>query len=168
MAHAESYINKLYPDQSVALIQRYWVTPKILVGGSINDREDWEHLERDFGIRSVLNVETEHSDADKGIYRLSECPFPDTGAPIPRGLVRQAVSFAKLAAGFGPIYIHCQMGGSRAPAIAYAVLRWVYEMEPKEAFDTLRASRDWAPGLPYGDHHYHKAYLVSVDEALRS
>ncbi len=168
MAHAESYVNRLYVDQTVALIQRYWVHPQVLVGGSIVDRDDWLHLERDFGIRSVLNVETEHSDAEKGIARLSECPFPDVGESVPRGLVRQAVSFAKLAAGFGPVYVHCQMGGSRSPAMAYAILRWVHEMTPQEAFDAIRSSRDWAPGLPYGDHHYHKAYLASIDEALKS
>jgi hypothetical protein len=168
MAHAESYVNRLYPDQSVALIQRYWVHPQVLVGGSINDEEDWQHLHRDFFIQSVLNLETEHSDEGKGIARLSECRFPDVGEPVPRGLVRQAVSFAKLAAGFGPLYVHCQMGGSRSPAMAYAVLRWVHEMTPQEAFDAVRASRDWAPGLPYGDHHYHKSYLASIDEALKS
>ena len=165
MAHAESYINSLYPFPEVNLIQRYWVTPDVLVGGSIVDRADWEHLQRDFNVQSVLN---EHSDEDKGIVRLSECRVPDDGTPFPQGLVRQAVSFAKLAAGFGPIYVHCQMGGSRGPAFAYAVLRWVHGLTPQQAFDAVRASRDWAPGLPYGDHHYQVAYIAAVDQALKS
>jgi protein-tyrosine phosphatase len=168
MAHAESYVNSLYPFPAVNLIQRYWVTPDVLVGGSIVDRADWEHLQRDFNVQSVLNVETEHSDEDKGIVRLSECRVPDDGTPFPQGLVRQAVSFAKLAAGFGPIYVHCQMGGSRSPAFAYAILRWVHGLTPQQAFDAVRASRDWAPGLPYGDHHYQVAYIASVDQALKS
>lgn len=168
MAHAESYHNLLYPHPEVNLIQRYWVTPSLMVGGSIVDEDDWKHLQRDFGLQSVLNVETEHSDEDKGIPRLSECRVPDDGTPFPQGIVRQAVSFAKLAAGFGPLYVHCQMGGSRSPAFAYAVLRWVHFMSPQAAFDAVRASRDWAPGLPYGDHHFHQAYIASIDAALKS
>ena len=168
MVHAESYVNSLYPFPDVNLIQRYWVTPDVLVGGSVVDEADWRHLEKDFGIRSVLNVESEHSDEGKGIARLSECPVQDDGSPIPRGVVRQAVSFANLAAGFGPVYLHCQMGDSRSPAFAYAILRWVHEMTPQQAFDAVRAARDWAPGLPYGDHHYQVAYIASVDQALKS
>lgn len=168
MAIVEYYVNRLYAHNPKHSVPRWWVSPSVLIGGSVVDEDDWKHLQRDLGIESVLNVETEHSDEGKGIARLAECRVPDDGTPFPRDVVRHAVSFAKLAAGFGPTYVHCQMGGSRSPAFAYAILRWVHGMTPQEAFDAVRAGRDWNPGLPYGDHHYHKAYIASVDEALKS
>jgi hypothetical protein len=177
MGLAEIYINRAYSPDPTHATQRWWVNPDILVGGSIYDASDWNHLYKDFGVRSVLNVETEHSDEGKGIPILSECRVPDNGDPFPPGIVRHAVSFAKMNIGFGPIYVHCQMGGSRSPAFAYAILRWVHGMNPFAALEAVRNGKDWTlrnddgklvggAGLTYGDHPTHRIYLASVEDAL--
>jgi len=175
---AEVYTNRVYAPDPNHPVQRWWVTPDLMIGGSICDQTDWEHLAKDFGIRSVLNVETEHSDEGKGIPNLSECRVPDDGTPFNVDTVRHAVSFAKMMIGLGPIYVHCQMGGSRSPAFGYAVLRWVHHMDSMAALHTIRNGKDWSlkaqngqlvggAGLPYGDHRYHQVYLSSVEAALR-
>jgi protein-tyrosine phosphatase len=159
----EHYTNRLY--QPHGPIPRFWVTPDIMVGGSINDAEDWHHLASDFGIAAVINVETEHSDEGKGIPRLSECRVPDSGEPFPRGLVKHAVSFAKIMVGLGPLYVHCQQGGSRSPAFAYAILRYVFDVKQGEALELVRKSKG-AVLEDYGNHPFHRSYLRSIEEAL--
>jgi protein-tyrosine phosphatase len=148
----------------------------VIVGGSIIDNADWLHLRDDYNVRSVLNVETEHTDEGKGIPVLSECRVPDDGTPFPFGLVRHAVSFAHVNVGHGPIYVHCQQGGSRSPAFAYAVLRWVFGMSKQDALQAVRTGKDdWSqvanystpgPVSSYGHHSYHRSYIDSVDSAL--
>lgn len=178
MGMAEIYTNRLYTYEPTHPVQRWWVTPNLMIGGSICDNADWLHLSKDFGIRSVLNVETEHSDEGKGIPNLSECRVPDDGSPFPFGLVRHAVSFARLMIGLGPIYVHCQMGGSRSPAFGYAILRWVHGMSADAALTAIRTGKDWSlkakdgklvggAGEIYGGHHYHQTYLSSVEAAFR-
>lgn len=162
MTLAETYINRLANPHR--LCHRYWVHDSILVGGNVVDEYDWKHLRDDFGVASVLNLD-HISDGGKGIIRLSECPFEDNGKPIHKGLIRHAVSFAKMVIGFGPMYIHCHLGVSRSPALAYGVLRWVYELSPKDALHAIRTSgSEW--GASYGEHPVQKAYLESIDAAF--
>jgi hypothetical protein len=70
------------------------------------------------------------------------------------------------------------MGGSRSPAFAYAILRWVHGLSPEDALDTVVRGKDWSlhnvdgqlvggSGPPYGGHQYHKTYLASVEAALK-
>lgn len=164
MTVAETYLNRYgYPDPVATL--RYWVHPGVLVGGNVNDEADWRHLRDDLGIRSVLNVD-HNTDAGKGIPYLSECPVPDNGTPLPRGLVRHAVSFARYVHGFGPIYVHCHVGISRSPAFAYAVLRWVHDHGPDQAIEAVRSSGTLL-GYSYGNDPRQRAYLDAVEAAFR-
>jgi hypothetical protein len=175
---AEIYTNRLYYPDPTHKVQRWWVNDDIMVGGSINDAADYKHLQDDFNIKSVLNVETEHSDVGKNITFLSECQVPDDGTPFSIDIVRHAVSFAKMTFGFGPMYVHCQMGGSRSPAFAYAILRWVFKMNPADALKEVQNGKDWfmkiqngqligGSGLIYGNHPYHKNYFDSIEKALK-
>lgn len=128
------------------------------------DAGDWRHLHDAFGIRSVLNVD-HNTDAGKGIQFLSECPVPDDGTPFPRGLIRHAVSFARMHIGIGGLYVHCHAGISRSPAFAYAILRWITDMSPGEALSAVRKSgTHW--GDDYGAYTNQKTYLDSVEKAL--
>lgn len=174
---AEIYTNSAYPYQPDIKVQRWWVNPNLMVGGSIVDAADYQHLAKDFGVHSVLNVETEHSDIGKEIDRLCECQVPDNHQAFPLDIVRVAVSFAKMMQG-KPLYVHCQMGGSRSPAFAYAILRWVYGLNPTDALNAVRAGKEWqrkdasgnllgGSGMMYGEHPAHQAYLQSVEAALK-
>lgn len=164
MAIVESYLNRYgHPDPVETL--RYWVHPSILVGGNVNDEADWRHLHDDLGIRSVLNVD-HITDVGKGITYLAECPVPDDGTPLPRGLVRHAVSFARYVHGFGPIYVHCHVGMSRSPAFAYAILRWVHDVGPDQALELVR-SNGTPFGYSYGNFPKQRAYLDAIEAAFR-
>ncbi len=177
MSIAEIYTNSAYSYQPTIQVQRWWVNPNLMIGGSIVDATDYKHLETTFGIASVLNVETEHSDIGKEVARLCEVQVPDNAQPFPVDAVRTAVSFAKMMSG-KPLYCHCQMGGSRSPAFAYAILRWVNGMSPTDALNAVRAGKEWqkrdehgnligGSGLLYGDHPAHQAYLASIEAAFK-
>ena len=161
---AELYRNSLYAPDPTHVVARYWVVPQILVGGSILDSEDWVHLRDVFGITGVICVESEHSDSGKGIEKLCELPTLDDGQPKPKELFVDAIVFARevLGAG-GRLYVHCQMGGSRSPAFAYAILRAVLGMSQGAARTWIAMAK---PG--YGEHPVHQTYLASADSAVES
>lgn len=157
----ETYKNSLYEGHEC---RRYSVHPKVYVGGSILGLIDAVHLRCELLVVAVINVETEHSDEGKGIHNLLECRVPDDGTPFPSHLVQQAVTFAARHSDSGPVYVHCQMGGSRSPAFAYAILRAVHGMGPASALAAIREG--CVKTANYGEHPYHKAYLAAVERAL--
>ncbi len=157
---AENYINHLCCDNPCV---RWWAHPLILVGGSIQNREDWDHIKNDFDISSVINVETEHDDAGKVDGPLLQVQVPDMGMPFPSVYVQCAVAFASV---FIPedkkVYVHGQQGGSRSPGFAYALLRGILKMNRAESIASLVEGN----GKPYGNHPFHVTYMDSVDSAL--
>jgi len=164
----ESYPNTLYLGH---VCHRYWVSASpspIMVGGSLLGAEDWEHLRRDFGISDVINVETEHDDAGKlPPGNLCQARVPDDGSPFPAERVLSVCLFAARrlleTKGAASFYVHCQMGGSRSPGFAYAILRGVLGVGADVALSAIRA----CPGREaYGDHPYHRSYISSVESAL--
>lgn len=159
---AEFYINKLYLGHTAS---RYWLADNLLVGGSIVDAADWEHLRTDFGISAVINLESEHSDIGKGIDTLLELPTPDDGQKKDPKLFQSAIAFGQCILNEpGPkLYVHCQQGGSRSPAFAYAILRGVHGLTKEAALSCIRACHP-----EYGNHPVHQAYLDSAEEALSS
>jgi protein-tyrosine phosphatase/CheY-like chemotaxis protein len=163
---AEFYVNKVCINTPTS--RRYWLTPKLMVGGSICDYQDWLHIKKDYQIGAVVNMETEHSDVGKGVDYLCEVQVPDNGTPFPKEYIQRTVLFAKKHFDKN-LYVHCQMGGSRSPAFAYAILRYCYNMTPQEALDKINEQFPKAKingeGL-YGFHPYHKTYLASVENAL--
>lgn len=161
MAVLETYANRLYLGHEC---HRWSVHPQVIIGGSIADADDWRHIRDDLGARSVLNVETEHDDEGKGIEMLCQTRVPDDGTPFEGETVRHAVAFAKLMVGHGPIYVHCQQGGSRSPAFAYAILRWVFRMSCSAALAAIREGKPKASD--YGHHAFHQSYIGSVEHAL--
>jgi CheY-like chemotaxis protein len=160
---AELYSNTLCRN---FFSHRWWADPKILVGGSILNQSDWLHLQNTYNIQSVINVESEHSDFGKGIKNLCEQLVPDNGAPFSKEAVLNVVNFAKNALQHGNIYVHCQMGSSRSPAFAYAILRYCFNMSKEDALGRIASKRPDAK--KYGYHPYHQSYLNSVEAALNA
>jgi protein-tyrosine phosphatase/CheY-like chemotaxis protein len=158
---AETYINKICINTPTST--RYWVTQNIMVGGSILDGQDWQHLKNDYGIDAVINTETEHDDAGKGIDHLLQIRVHDNGGPFPNSYIHQLVSFINMLGKDKTYYIHCQMGGSRSPAFTYAVLRGCYGMTKEQALAEINKSM---PNGNYGHHSYHQAYIATVEEGL--
>jgi glycosyltransferase involved in cell wall biosynthesis len=133
----EAYKNKLYGPNPDCDLNR-WCIPAypLLVGGSVLDAQDWAHLEKDFGITFCINVEMEHSDVGKmPPDKLCEALIHDDGRPIDAANLEKAVDAAKAALerASGRLYVHCQMGGSRSPAFAYAILRACFSLDAASA-----------------------------------
>lgn len=163
---AEWYTNSLYIHDRTHLVARWWAHERILVGGSLIDNADWNHLRKDFGITALLNVETEHSDVDKGVAddgHFCECQFPDNGSAPGEEFWATVLLFAKrvLHEEKSKIYIHCQMGGSRSPAVGYAVLRHVFGLNKYDALLRIQEARP-----DFGEHKFHKSYMDSADLAM--
>ena len=162
------YTNTLYRHPSFpngAPCKRYWVAPGIMVGGSILDAKDGEFL-ASHGITHVFSVETEHDDVGKvgAMKDAMRVPFPDTGGEIPEAVVRAAATFfQKVVTEGGKVYVHCQQGGSRSPAIAYAMLRSVGSSKEEVLSSIRHARRD-----NWGEHQFHQTYLASIERALCS
>jgi CheY-like chemotaxis protein len=157
---AEWYMNT-YSTQPNPM-PRYWVTPNLLVGGNILHLADWQHLEKDFGIKAVINVENQPDPSE--ITNLCHAYVPDEGAGFPIELVRKVVSFAKTHADM-PMYVHCHMGASRSPHFAYAILRAVHGKSKEEAFGIVQAV---LPNDRYrwGFNHHTASYVKSIEDAL--
>lgn len=145
---------------------RWWAHEKILMGGSILSREDWQHLKAFYKVQGVLSVEAERHDGNKGIDGpYVHLPAPDDGLPKPAewwaaGLVFMAGYFRN-GKHAGPLYIHSQSGLGRAPAMAYLCMRAVFRMSVTESLQMIRVT------LPdYGKSPSHVAYLRSAEDAL--
>lgn len=142
---------------------RWWVDEQILVGGSVNDAVDWAHIRDDFGIGAVLSLEIERDDAGKGLdvpyLRLG---MPDDGGPKPVEYWVAGVAFACGALRDGRrIYVHCALGNSRSPSMAYAILRCAFKLSTAEALARFQRSRpEW------GTHPVQATYIASAEASL--
>lgn len=176
---AEKYTNSLYTYEPTIMVARWWIPDyPIMVGGSLIDSADWEHLRRDFGVTHVVNIESEHSDRGKlPDALLCEQRVPDDGAPFPSSVVNAIVEFARFAPTEAVFYVHCQMGGSRSPAAAYAVLRARYGLTAERALAAVNRGFEEKKRLTepageavahgsYGWHPVHQSYLSGVNRCF--
>jgi hypothetical protein len=162
-ALAERYINRMYIDHPAV---RWWAHSRILVGGSINNSDDFENMQNKFGVTSVISVESEHSDSGKVPEAiLCHLPTPDDGSAPSVQHWKTLIDFAQVALkdSSSKVYVHCQMGGSRSPAAAYAIMRTVFNFNPNDALAHIQRFK-----TGYGEHWYHRNYLESVETALTS
>lgn len=167
----ERYTNSLYEPNPTILVAR-WHIPgyPLIVGGSIVDAADWAHLASDFGVTHCVNVETEHGDEGKlPAEQLCERRVVDDGQPLPTEAIRDICSFVKSSLAANPaarFYVHCQMGGSRSPAFAYAILRGAFGLNQTAALIALNSGFPHALQNYYGYHGAHQVYIASVEAAL--
>lgn len=163
---AESYTNTRANPPCTNL--RWWVPGQpLLVGGSIVSTEDWSHLERDFGITHVLNLDEKSDAGFVPTERLLELAVKDQGMAIAAPLLQSACEFVRSAvAAGGKVYIHSGNGGQRAPAFAYAALRSVFGLPHEDALVTLNKGWPHAPQYHYGYLDAHRCAIGSVDLAV--
>jgi hypothetical protein len=146
------------------LHSRWWVDERILVGGSINDAADWAHIRDDFGIGAVLSLEIERSDEGKGLdvpyLRLG---MPDDGGPKPLEYWAAGIAFAHgvLRESGRRLYVHCALGNSRSPSMAYAILRTSMRLTPADALRRFQRSRS-----AWGTHPVQATYIASAEAAI--
>lgn len=156
-----------YVDKNKNGARRFWVHERILCGGAILGPDDYIHLKHDFKVTGVLNVDNLQSDEGKGIEHLAYFPFPDDGNNIPAGIIHDCLDFAKshLAADSENIlYVHCALGGSRGPSMAYAVCRGVFKLSPTTIFESIKVGHPLFIG--WKETWNPKQYIQDIEEAL--
>lgn len=163
MAHVYHNVHTSPPNRPCV---RHWVHPKVLVGGNLNDLADWTNLTFHHGIRSNINLD-HRSEAHIGMGLLCESPVADDGNPFPKAAVRHVLSFARVQAGIGCLYVHCHIGVSRSPAFAYGILRWAFDMSPEEAIAGINSSGGEYGNDYLGYHPKHAVYLNAIEAAIR-
>jgi hypothetical protein len=144
-----------------------WQIPgyPLFVGGNIQDAADLLHLQKDFGVTHVLDVESgrgptcEHA---PGTYKKIE--FVDNGMPMAEALLREACTFARdaLNAG-GKLMTHCHMGASRSPAITYAILRTHYGLSHEDGLIAINRGFPHGAGYHWSYHACQQAYVGAID-----
>jgi len=141
--------------------RRFWLHPRLLVGGAILNADDGLHLRRDFGITHVASFESERLDHGKGWphARLCWTPFVDVGETIHPALLRQALDFAvdTLSLDDSVLYAHCQLGGGRGPSLGYMICTGPLRQPPALVLERIRG----VPGC-----NPHLAYLSSIDAVV--
>lgn len=161
----EAYINHL--AQPPVTVLRWWVPGhRMLVGGNIQDAADLAHLQNDLGITHALDLESGRNPTcahRMGHYKKIE--FVDNGMPMAEALLVEACTYARdaLADPNNRLYIHCHMGASRSPAIAYAVLRSVYGLSHEEGLVTINKGFPHGAGYHWSHHVCQQAYVGAVD-----
>ena len=161
---AEFYMNTHSPQTTP--MTRYWITPKILVGGNITSAADWAHLEKDFGIKGVINVDGGNSDKDYGASDLLERNIEDNGGAFAADSVCEAVAVAKKHRD-EPIYVHCHMGCSRSPHFVYAILRGLFKLSTDDARATVWNALP-SPRHQWGFNNHTASYTASIEAALEN
>jgi hypothetical protein len=160
VGHVEFYVDK---NRNGA--RRFWVNDQILCGGSILSWDDYLHLKRDFGVTGVMNFANTTEDPD-GIEHYVHLPFPDDGKPIPHSLIHTVFAWARrhLETAGPVLYVHCALGGSRGPSMAYAVCRGVLGLQPQAIFDAIQVGHPNFIG--WKENWNPKQYIKDIEEAL--
>lgn len=161
----ESYTNHLAVPP--ATILRWWIPGyPILIGGNLQNVDDWNHLRDDFGITHVLDVEAGRPPVvilPPENYRKIE--MVDNGLPMAAPLLHDAVTFARdaLRDPTAKLYCHCHMGASRSPAYAYAILRSVYGLNHEEGLVAINRGFPHGAGWEWSYHQCQQAYVGAID-----
>ena len=130
----------------------------IIVGGGVHSAEDWATI----GATDCLSL-TDPPDVGVPESHLCHATRDDDGSPFAPGYRDRVCGFAHdVLAGGGRLYLHCWVGASRSPSIAYAVLRDTYGMSQDEALAAIRGAYPFAP--PYGTDPKHQAYIGEIDQ----
>ena len=172
--HGGHYVNTLLPEHLQSgqwgSAQRYWAHDRILVGGSIIDKQDAARL-RALGITHVLSAESERDDSEKWPSESrARFEWTDNGGDVPEETIHRIMSYVDtvLSVPSNALYAHCQMGGSRGPTLAYIALRVALGHEPARAMAAIRAA--WAGDNRSKNTQWtpHLRYIQSVERAITS
>ena len=130
----------------------------IIVGGGVHSAEDWATI----GATDCLSL-TDPPDVGVPDAHVCHAHRDDDGSPFAPGYLDRVCGFAHdVLAGGGRLYLHCWVGASRSPSIAYAVLRDTYGMSQDAALAAIRGAYPFAP--TYGTDPKHQAYIGEIDQ----
>lgn len=131
-----------------------FITPTLIVGQKIITQEFADALIA-AGVTHVINLWSGNPEPIwKGdVLTLKQ---DDDGTPRPKDQVLAGIAYARES---GILYVHCQWGIGRAPAMAYAILR-SRGVASWEAMKLININRPAAKGN--WEH-----YMASVEEAMK-
>ena len=123
------------------------ILPNLFVGACPSDPADIDSLKRDFGVRAVLNLQTDEDFAHWGIdwhemekaYRrrgieLRRVPVQDFNPEELRHKLPACVqALDGLVRAGRTVYVHCNAGVNRSPSTVVAYLHWIRGMPLNEA-----------------------------------
>lgn len=137
-----------------------FITEKLLVGRHIESEAFASDLSGQ-GVYRVINLWAGHEEMFWPAAVTTSIPQEDDGTPRDAEQVRQIVRLCLTTFALGRgVYLHCQWGIGRAPAMAYAVLRAI-GLPSEEAIERIENARPQCRNWSW------KRYLPSVENALR-
>lgn len=159
----EEYPNRRFGND---IAHRWWADERILVGGSVVDADDFQHLKRDANVGGTISVDNDGTGdwSFLGGAPHLHLPQPDDWAfkPIEWWWGCIAFAFEFLRTQDTVLYVHCRMGHSRSPAVAYAILRAAMGFGPKSAMARIHRGEPGYETRSIGQQNY----IWSCERAL--
>jgi len=134
------------------------VLPQLCVGQSPKTVEDLDMLNHEYGITAVLCLQTDGEigkatlgwDRMEAYYRNSgmdirRVPVPGDPDSLRTSLPKCVEVLDGLLRGGHKVYVHCDLGMTRAPTAVVAYLHWVQDWGFEEAIDYVTACRACEP-----------------------
>lgn len=135
----------------------------IMVGGQVGSAADWSSLQ-ELGVTDCISV-TDPPDVGVPDEALLHVPFTDEGHPVSALTLDKIRTFAaRCFATRGVLYVHCWVGASRSPSMAYAILRAERGLSRAEALAAIQVSYPYGV---FGQDPKHQRYMASVESWLR-
>jgi atypical dual specificity phosphatase len=137
------------------------ILPQLWAGECPKTADDVDTLGREYGVTTVLCLQTEDELAYWKIdWERLETHYRESGIEVQRVPVRvggpdclrrslpECVRVLdRLLRSGHKVYIHCSLGKSRAPTAIVAYLHWVQDWDLVEALDYVTACRPCAPDV---------------------
>ena len=133
-----------------------FITPALVVGQKIDTQELADALAA-AGVTRVINL---WSGIPEPLWKgdVLTLKQEDDGTPRPKDQILAAVAYAASVPEGQVLYVHCQWGIGRAPAMAYAILR-------RRGMSREEATRLIVEKRPKATSWQH--YIPSIEEALK-
>jgi protein-tyrosine phosphatase len=137
------------------------VLPQVVVGSYPASTADVDHLQREFGVTAVLNLQNDEDIDDLNVaWPLLEDHYRRSGIDVRRVPVRdfdqddlrrnlpECVRVLRELIEEGhTVYVHCTAGIGRSPTVVIAYLHWVEGVGLDEAVVEVRSRRNCSPDV---------------------
>ena len=137
------------------------ILPRLFVGSCPINADDINHLEVDYGITAILNLQTDNDfdywdlDWSRLQTRCNELGIAVRRIPVRdfdsedlrKKLSRCVQAVDELLRADHTVYAHCNVGAGRSPAVAIAYLHWRQGWNLDEAIEHVTRCRSCSPNI---------------------
>lgn len=135
------------------------ITPKIFIGTNQCCMMHFRAALLDRGVRADLSLEAKRIDTPFGVDYYLWLPVEDGKAPTPGQFLSGVKFINDLVSRGEKVYVHCEHGHGRAPALVAAYFVYGERMSPNDAFARIARVR---PGT-----HPNEVQRAAVSEFAR-